>query len=147
MDAREVIGRQVGGHDAITTRIGAVALPLGILVILVSEYFHPSREDPMANPAVFMQYAHSDIWTAVHLAEYFGFLLLLGGHTPARGKPSAGLARGWKGPESGLLARIAVKLRSKDEQGQEKRTCSKSKTPRFAGLLRARSAGLEPATF
>jgi hypothetical protein len=79
MDAREVTGRQVGGNDAITTRIGAVALPLGIIVILFSEYFHPSREDPMDNPAVFMEYARSDIWTAVHLAEYFGFLLLLGG--------------------------------------------------------------------
>jgi hypothetical protein len=54
-------------------------LPLGILVILVSEYFHPSREDPMDNRAVFMEYAHSDIWSAVHLAQYFGFLLLLGG--------------------------------------------------------------------
>ena len=54
-------------------------MPLGIVVILVSEYFHPSREDPMDNPAVFMEYAHSDIWTTVHLAEYFGFLLLLGG--------------------------------------------------------------------
>jgi hypothetical protein len=68
MDAREVTGRQVGGNDAITTRIGAVALPLGMVVILVSEYFHPSREDPMDNPAVFMEYARSDIWTAVHLA-------------------------------------------------------------------------------
>jgi hypothetical protein len=54
-------------------------MPLGIVVILVSEYFHPSREDSMDNPAVFMEYAHSDIWTTVHLAEYFGFLLLLGG--------------------------------------------------------------------
>jgi len=79
MDAREAPAWQVGGDVAITTRIGAVAMPLGIVVILVSEYFHPSREDPMDNPAVFMEYAHSDIWTTVHLAEYFGFLLLLGG--------------------------------------------------------------------
>src|SRR5215212_3268549 len=79
MDAREASAWQVGGDAAITTRIGAVAMPLGIVVILVSEYFHPSREDPMDNPAVFMEYAHSDIWTTVHLAEYFGFLLLLGG--------------------------------------------------------------------
>jgi len=40
---------QVGGNDAITSRIGVVALPLGMVVILVSEYFHPSREDPMDN--------------------------------------------------------------------------------------------------
>jgi hypothetical protein len=68
---------RAGAH--VTTRIGAVVLPLGIAVILVSEFFHPSREDPMDNPAVFMEYARSESWTAVHLAQYFGFLLLLGG--------------------------------------------------------------------
>ena len=79
MDAHEATARQVGGDNAITTRLGAAALPLGVIVIAVSEYFHPSREDPMNNPAVFMEYAQSNIWTAVHLAEYFGFLLLIGG--------------------------------------------------------------------
>ena len=77
--ARKDTAQQVGGNDEITTKIGAVALPLDILVLVVAEYFHPAREDPMDNPAVFMEYAHSDIWTADHLAEYFGFLLLLGG--------------------------------------------------------------------
>jgi hypothetical protein len=79
MDAPERTTRQVGGDDAITTRLGAVALPLGILVLVVAEIFHPSREDPMDFPAVFMEYAQSNIWTTDHLAEYFGFLLLLGG--------------------------------------------------------------------
>ena len=73
MEAQEATGRQVGRDDAITTRLGAAALPLGIIVIAVSEYFHPSREDPMDFPAVFKEYAHSNIWTADHLAEYFGF--------------------------------------------------------------------------
>jgi hypothetical protein len=81
MDAREeATGRQqLGGDDAITTKLGAVALPLAVIVLVVTEYFHPGREDPMDFPAVFMEYAHSNIWTAVHLGEYFGFLLLLGG--------------------------------------------------------------------
>ena len=79
MEAREVTGLQVGGDDAITTRIGALALALAIPVLVVAEYFHPAREDPMDNRAVFMEYAHSHIWTSVHLGEYFGFLLLLGG--------------------------------------------------------------------
>jgi hypothetical protein len=48
-------------------------------VLVVAEYFHPAREDPMDNRAVFAEYAHSHIWTTVHLGEYFGFLLLLGG--------------------------------------------------------------------
>ena len=79
MDAREGTVGQVGRDDAITTRLGAVALSLCVPVLAVAEIFHPSREDPMDNPAVFMEYAHSDIWTTVHLAQYFGFLLLLGG--------------------------------------------------------------------
>ena len=80
MDARDTMGRQrVGSDDAITTRLGAVALPLSVIVLMVAEHFHPAREDPMDFPAVFMEYAHSHIWTAVHLGEYFGFLLLLGG--------------------------------------------------------------------
>ncbi len=33
----------------------------------------------MDNVAIFREYAQSDIWTTVHLSEYFGFLLLLGG--------------------------------------------------------------------
>jgi hypothetical protein len=48
-------------------------------MLVVAGFFHPQREHPMDNPAVFMEYAHSDIWTAVHLAQYFGFLLVLGG--------------------------------------------------------------------
>src|SRR5215217_8459303 len=79
VDEHKATSRQVAGDDAVTTRLGAVALPLGIIVLSVSEYFHPSRVDPMDNPAVFMEYAQSVSWTTVHLGEYFGFLLLLGG--------------------------------------------------------------------
>ena len=63
-----------GGDDASTTRMGAVALPLGVVIIAISEIFHPSREDPMDFPSVFREYAQSDVWTTVHLGEYFGFL-------------------------------------------------------------------------
>jgi hypothetical protein len=94
MDAREVPVRQVGGDDAITTRMGAVALPIGIVVIAIAEIFHPAREDPMDFPAVFEEYAKSDVWTTVHLGEYFGFLLLLGGlvalYYSVRARPSVG---------------------------------------------------------
>ena len=45
MDAREAPARQVGGDDAITTRIGAAMLPLAVVVLVVSEALHPGRED------------------------------------------------------------------------------------------------------
>jgi hypothetical protein len=98
MDAREAATRQIGGDTASTTRMGAVALPIGIVLIAISEIFHPAREDPMDFPAVFEEYAHSNVWTTVHLGEYFGFLLLLGGlvalyySVSARPGAGAGLA-------------------------------------------------------
>jgi hypothetical protein len=98
MEAREAAPRQIGGDDAITTRMGAVALPLGIVLIVISEIFHPAREDPMDFLAVFKEYAQSNVWTTVHLGEYFGFLLLLGGlvalyySVSARPGAGAGLA-------------------------------------------------------
>jgi hypothetical protein len=71
IDAHKAPARQVGGENAITSRLGAVALLLGVIVLAVAEPFHPSREDPMDNVAVFREYATSDIWTTVHLGEYF----------------------------------------------------------------------------
>jgi len=58
------------GAEAITTRIGALALPLAIILFVVSTAIHPSRELPMDNPAVFMEYAQSDSWVAVDLAQW-----------------------------------------------------------------------------
>jgi len=94
-DAPQAAVRQEGeGADGITTRIGAAALPLGVILIAISELFHPSREDPMDFPAVFREYARSDVWTTVHLGEYLGFLLLLGGlvalYYSVRARPGVG---------------------------------------------------------
>jgi hypothetical protein len=90
--------REGGSAEAITTRIGAAALPLGVILIAISGVFHPSTEAPMDFPAVFREYARSDVWTTVHLGEYFGFLLLLGGlvalYYPVRARP--GVGRGWR---------------------------------------------------
>lgn len=68
------------GAEAITTRIGAASLPLGIILFVVATaIFHPNREDPMDNQAVFMEYAQSDSWVAVHFAQWVAALLLIGG--------------------------------------------------------------------
>jgi hypothetical protein len=96
MDAApRTLARQDGeGAEEITTRIGAAALPLGVILIAISEIFHPSKEDPMDFPAVFREYARSDVWTTVHFGEHFGFLLLLGGlvalYYPVRARPGVG---------------------------------------------------------
>ena len=67
------------GAEVITTRLGAVALPLAIILFVVSTAIHPSREEPMDNPAIFMEYAQSDNWIAVHLGQWVAVLLLFGG--------------------------------------------------------------------
>ena len=79
MDAREATARQAEGGMAITARVGALMLPLAVPVLVGAEVLHPHREDPMDFRAAFTEYALSHTWTTVHLAEYFGFLLLLGG--------------------------------------------------------------------
>ena len=65
--------------EAITTRIGAVAFPLGVILLVVATAIHPSREHPMDNPAVFMEYAQSESWIAVHLAQWVAALLIIAG--------------------------------------------------------------------
>jgi hypothetical protein len=72
-----------GRVHRMTSRIGAVALVLGLLVLLVAEPLHPSREDPMDHSAVFAEYARSELWVTVHLGEYVAFLLALGGWLPS----------------------------------------------------------------
>jgi hypothetical protein len=65
--------------EAITTRLGAVALPLGVILLVVATAIHPSREEPMDNPAIFTEYAQSDSWIAVHFGQWFAILLIIGG--------------------------------------------------------------------
>jgi hypothetical protein len=65
--------------DRLTSRIGAVLFLLGLVVLVISTQLHPAHENPMDNQAVFREYAQSDLWIAVHLAQFAGFLLVIGG--------------------------------------------------------------------
>jgi hypothetical protein len=55
-----------------------MALPLGVILLVVSTIMHPSGE-VMNNPVIFMVYAKNDSWIAIHFAQWFGGLLLFGG--------------------------------------------------------------------
>jgi hypothetical protein len=88
------------GAEVITARIGAVSLPLGIILFAISTaVFHPSEQDPMNNPAVFMEYAKSDNWVTIHFVQWFAALFLICGFVSvyysitARAESSAGVAR------------------------------------------------------
>jgi len=91
-----------------------LALPLGIILLVVATAIHTSREDVMDNPAVFMEYAQSDSWVAVHLAQWLAALLVFGGwialyyFLTARPDSSAGVARFGFGAAVLTLASITM---------------------------------------
>jgi hypothetical protein len=60
-------------------RLSATLLFIGVLVYNVANIFHPHRENPNNHPAVFAEYAHSAVWTAVHLGQFVGLAVLLAG--------------------------------------------------------------------
>lgn len=60
-------------------RIGAIALPLGVILLVAATAVHPSREHPMNHTAVFMEYAQNDGWIAIHFAQWVAALMFSGG--------------------------------------------------------------------
>ncbi|AOT05033.1 hypothetical protein [Arthrobacter sp. U41] len=60
-------------------RIGAVALPLGVILLVAATAVHPSREDVMNHTAVFGEYAQSDGWIAIHFTQWAAALVFFGG--------------------------------------------------------------------
>jgi hypothetical protein len=67
-----------GRVERLTTRTGAVSLLLGAIVLVISTELHLAHENPTDNPAIFVEYARSDLWIAVHLGQFLGFLLVIG---------------------------------------------------------------------
>lgn len=60
-------------------RTGAVALPLGVILLLAATALHPSKENPMNHEAVFREYALSDGWVPIHFAQWVAALVFFGG--------------------------------------------------------------------
>jgi hypothetical protein len=75
------VSKEIGSTTAnrLTSRVGAVLFLLSLVVLVISTQLHPAHENPMDNPAVFREYAQSDLWIAVHLGQFVGFLLVVGG--------------------------------------------------------------------
>lgn len=62
------------------SRVGALLLPVSIvLFIIATGVLHPHREDPMHHQAVFLEYAGSNDWIAIHFAQWLAALMLCGG--------------------------------------------------------------------
>lgn len=64
---------------ALWGRIGAIAIPLGVILLVAATAVHPSRENVMDNPAVFREYAQSAGWIAIHFTQWVAGLVFFGG--------------------------------------------------------------------
>src|SRR5919199_5560841 len=60
-------------------RIGSIAFIVGVVIVIVSTMLHPSKEDPANHPLVFMEYANSNSWIAVHIGQFVGGIMVFGG--------------------------------------------------------------------
>jgi hypothetical protein len=59
--------------------MGSIAFLVGLAIVIVSTEFHPSREDPANHPLVFMEYAYSDPWIAIHIGQFAGGIVVFAG--------------------------------------------------------------------
>jgi hypothetical protein len=75
-----LLDQSKAGLERPLIRMGAVAFILGIVVFAGSSMFHASREDPTDHPRVFAEYAESDTWTAAHVGQFAGGMLIMGGY-------------------------------------------------------------------
>lgn len=57
-------------------RIGALLAIVGAIIFLVPWFMHPSREDPGDWSRTIQEYAESDSWIAIHLAQLLGLMLV-----------------------------------------------------------------------
>jgi hypothetical protein len=64
-------------RDRSLLRLGAVLGLLGFVVQIVMDRLHPHRVAPNDSVNVFREYAGSDIWTAVHIGQFVGTLLIV----------------------------------------------------------------------
>jgi hypothetical protein len=100
MDRREAV-------DGLTSRVGAVLLPLGVVVFVVATaVFHPSREHPMDNVAVFMEYAQDESWVATHFAQWLASIFLMGGFLPVYLSIASRMEKGVVAARFGIAAAL-----------------------------------------
>jgi fluoride ion exporter CrcB/FEX len=57
-------------------KVGAIAGGIGLVLQLIMEHLHPHHAQPNNSVAAFTEYAHATGWTAVHIGQFFGTLLI-----------------------------------------------------------------------
>jgi hypothetical protein len=57
-------------------RLGAIAGATGVVLELILQHLHPHHEQPNHSVAAFTEYAHAHAWTAVHIGQFLGTLMI-----------------------------------------------------------------------
>ena len=88
--------------SALWERIGAIAIPLGVILLVAATAVHPSREAVMNHTAVFTEYAETDAWIAIHFTQWVAALVFFGGLVALYYAITS------KGERPGVLARFGL---------------------------------------
>ena len=65
-----------GSVERDSVRLAAVLLLVGVLVTAIAGFLHAEGADPNDHQAVFAIYAASQSWTAVHLGQFIGMVII-----------------------------------------------------------------------
>jgi hypothetical protein len=64
------------GVERYSVRVAAVLLLAGVLVTAIAGFLHPEGADPNDHRIIFPIYAASQSWTAVHLGQFVGMVII-----------------------------------------------------------------------
>ena len=65
--------------DRKSLRLSATLLFVGVLLSFLAGIFHPERENANNHTAAFAEYASSGNWTAIHLGQFAGMMVIIAG--------------------------------------------------------------------
>jgi hypothetical protein len=66
----------VGPVEREAVRLAAVLLFAGVLVTAIAGFLHPEGADANDHRTIFAIYAASQSWTAVHLGQFIGMVII-----------------------------------------------------------------------
>jgi len=81
-------------------KLGSAAAIVGAIFLMVGTILHPSGADPADSAAAFSEYAADRLWTASHLTQFFGVVLMF--------VSLVALADTLRDEPAGWLSRLAV---------------------------------------
>ena len=76
MESLMVTQAPVGSVERDSVRLAAVLLLAGVLVTAIAGFLHAEGADPNDHQAVFAIYAANQSWTAVHLGQFIGMVII-----------------------------------------------------------------------